>query len=401
MSNNKTSRWMLLGGLGAAAAAVYFADPKRGAQRRANFARGAGNLFEKAKAEGERSIRDLQNQLAGISARLRSHFELGEVSDRVVEERVRSRIGRIASHARRIRVLCDHGVVTLWGPVFNEEVPELLHAVNGLPGVREVRDHLEPFASDDPNSPLAKEPVHHDDPLRHARKQARLNWSPTKRMMIGAAGAGLALYGMTRKEKGAAEKALTALGASMFVSSTMRNNLAATLALSEETPGFEIERTIKINAPISDLYDFWANPENYPRVLSHVARIDRLGENLYRWTLDGPAGVPVGWEGVITRAIPNTLVEWKSLPGSSIGNFGIVRFHPDYDATTRVNIRMFYRPPAGILGRFLADLLGADAGDILDQDLNNLKAIFESGNYISEERRKKREQAELLRTATT
>jgi uncharacterized membrane protein len=62
---------------------------------------------------------------------------------------------------------------------------------------------------------------------------------------------------------------------------------------------------------------------------------------------------------------------------------------------------MFYRPPAGILGRFLAEMLGADAGDILDQDLANLKAVFERGDYISEERKRKREEAELLRTATT
>jgi uncharacterized membrane protein len=401
MANKKISTWMLLSGLGAAAAAFYFTDPKRGAKRRADFTRTAGFLFDKARYEGEKSIRDLQHQLSGFSAQLRSHFEPGIVSDRVVEERVRSRIGRITSHARKIRVLCDHGVVTVWGPVLHDEAPELLHAVNAVAGVKEVQDHLELFAPDDPNSPLVKAPVHHEDMLRQARREARLNWSPARRLAIGAAGAGLTLYGLTRANKGTSEKLVAALGAGMIASSAMRHNLASTLAFSEDSPGFEIERTIKINAPISDLYDFWANPENYPQALSHVARIDRLGENLYRWTINGPAGLPVGWQGVITRAIPNTLVEWKSLPGSSVGNFGIVRFHPDYDASTHVQIRMFYRPPAGILGRFFADLLGSDAGDILDQDLRNLKTIFESGRYLSEERKKKREEADLLRTATT
>ncbi|HWZ42897.1 MAG TPA: SRPBCC family protein [Candidatus Saccharimonadales bacterium] len=401
MANKKISTWMLLSGLGAAAAAFYFADPKHGAKRRAGFARAADNVLDKAKTAGESSIRDLRNQFSGISAHLRSHLHPGEVSDRVVEERVRSRIGRMTSHARRVRVLCDHGVVTVWGPVLNEEATELLHAISAVAGVREVQDHLELFAPDGPNSPLANGPVQHEDRMRQARREARLNWGPTKRLAIGAAGAGLALYGMTRVDKGAARKAVTALGAGMIVSSTMRHNLAATLAFSEDSAGFEIERSIKINAPISDLYDFWANPENYPQVLSHVANIERLGENLYRWTINGPAGLPVGWQGVITRAVPNTLVEWKSLPGSSVGNFGIVRFHPDYDASTHVQIRMFYRPPAGILGRFFADLLGADAGDILDQDLHNLKTVFENGSYLSKETKRKREEADLLRTATT
>lgn len=400
MSKQKVTQWMLLGGLGAAAA-IYFGDPRRGAQRRARVARVASDLYEKTREETEKSLRDLQNQLAGFSARLRARAGHATAGDRVIEERVRSRIGRAVSHARKVRVVSDNGVVTLWGPVLDHEAPGLLHVVSSTPGVAEVRDHLEMYAPDDPASPLARLPSRHEDPLRHARKETRLNWRPAQRMAIGVTGAALAVWGLTRKDRGAAENLLALAGAGMLAGSTMRNRLSATLAIGEDSPGFEIERTIKINAPISDLYDFWANPENYPRAFSHVARIERLGENLYRWTLNGPAGIPIGWEGSITRAIPNTLVEFKSLRGASIGNFGIVRFHPDYDASTRVHIRMFYRPPAGILGRILAELLGADAGDILDQDLQNLKEFFEGGRYLTEERKKKREEAELLRTATT
>lgn len=401
MSTKKISNWMLIGGVGATAAAFWFADPKRGAARRAAFVRGAGTLMEKARSEGEKTVRDLQNQVSGLAARMRSHVEPGDSSDNVIEARLRSRLGRLAAHVRRVRVLCDHGVVTLWGPVYDYEVASVLDAARSTPGVVEVQDHLEAFSPEDPASPLAKLPMHHEDPLRRARRNVRLNWSPTKRLAVGAAGAAMAAYGIKNWKQGAAGKALAVGGAGMLVAGTLRNTLKDTLALTEESPGFEIERIIKINAPISDLYDFWADPENYPGALSHVARIDRLGENLFRWTVNGPAGLPVVWEGMITRAIPNTLVEWKSLPGATVGNFGIVRFHPDYDATTRVHIRMFYRPPAGILGRFLAELLGADAEDILDQDLRRLKEVFESGSYITEERKRKREQADLLRTATT
>ena len=97
------------------------------------------------------------------------------------------------------------------------------------------------------------------------------------------------------------------------------------------------------------------HPENYPQAFSHISSVERIGENLYRWTVKGPVGIPIGWEGVITRMVPNTLVEWKSQPGSLIANSGTARFDPNYDASTRLHIRMFYRPPAGILGRFAAD----------------------------------------------
>ncbi len=62
---------------------------------------------------------------------------------------------------------------------------------------------------------------------------------------------------------------------------------------------------------------------------------------------------------------------------------------------------MFYRPPAGILGRFFAELLGADANQILDQDLKHLKHMFEKNEFPNEQKKSKVEEAELLKTATT
>jgi uncharacterized membrane protein len=55
---------------------------------------------------------------------------------------------------------------------------------------------------------------------------------------------------------------------------------------------------------------------------------------------------------------------------------------------------MFYRPPAGILGRFFAELFGPNPKQILDQDLKRLKYIFENDALQNEE-------SELLKTATT
>ena len=62
---------------------------------------------------------------------------------------------------------------------------------------------------------------------------------------------------------------------------------------------------------------------------------------------------------------------------------------------------MFYRPPAGILGRFFAELLGADAGNILDHDLKLLKYMFEKTEFLAEQKNSRTEEAEFLKTATT
>ncbi len=374
-------------GLGAGAVTAYLADPKHGRRRRSALAGNARHLLKMAAQGGKKSLLDGKHRLAGLAAELWPGSQVQAPSDRVVEERIRSRMGRVISHAHKIHVLCDRGTATLWGLVPEDELGPLLRAVETTPGVIEVLNQLEVCRSVDP-------PPSH--PLKDATNQVRLNWSPSKRLLAATSGAALAVYGWKRNDK--LGQILSLLGAGLAVRSTMHNHLRASLAMGESSPGFEIEKTIRIKAPISDLYDFWTNPENYPKAFSHVANIERLGENLYRWTINGPGGIPIGWEGVITRTVPNTLVEWKSLPGSPIANFGVVNFDAHYDASTRVHIRMFYRPPAGILGRFLAELFGADPSHILDRDLKRLKYLFENR---ADQKRARSDEAELLKTATT
>lgn len=391
MDSKRLTIGMLLG-LGAGTAAAYLADPQLGKRRRAALARNTGKFFKKAVQATSDSLIDAQNHLAGAIAGIKRNLEHREASDQVIEQRIRSRVGRVVSHPRKIHVVSDRGVATLWGVVLEKEVSSLIETVERVPGVREVVDQLEIAAPDE-------FPAAQSDPLRQAREEIRLHWSPGKRLFVGTAGAALALHGLKRNDN--LGKLLAAFGSGMLVRSTMHNQLVPTLAFTESSPGFELEKTIRINAPISDLFDFWANPENYPKAFSHIENIERLGENLYQWTITGPAGIPLKWEGMITRTVPNTLIQWKSLPGSAVGNFGVVHFDPHYDASTRVHIRMFYRPPGGIIGRFFAEMLGQDAPQILDQDLKRLKYLFENDAFVDQRTESRRREAELLKTATT
>ena len=391
MNAKNFTKWTLAG-LCAGAAAAYFAHPEYGKKRRAALADGTRKLLVKAAHEGKKSLYDSQHHLAGMAAMLRTSFSHASPSDRVLEARIRSRLGREVSHPRAIHVVCDGGVAILWGLVWEKELAPLLEAVGKIPGVREVTDHLEIGTPDEL-------PAERPDTLKEARDQIRLNWSPSKRLLVGAGGAALALGGLQRKDPWGTMLAM--IGAGLTVRSTMQNRLRPSLALTRSSPGFELNRTIRIKAPVSDLFDFWVNPENYPKAFSHVTSVERLGENLYRWTLAGPAGFPLHWEGVITRIVPNTLVEWKSLPGSSISNFGIVHFDPHYDASTRINIRMFYRPPAGVLGKFFAEMLGTDAHQILDLDLKRLKFLFENETFVNKQKKVRADERDMIRTATT
>jgi uncharacterized membrane protein len=389
---NRGKKWMLFSGAAAAvgAAALYFLDRKRGKSRRAAFSQKAGRLTATLAGSASRYAGDVQHRLKGIAHEAWNYPLRRPPDDRVLEERIRSRMGRIVAHPHRIHVASEGGTVTLWGAAAEKEMRKLVRAVETMAGVVEILNHLERL---EPAEPVAEDSHF----LKQAHQETLLQWSPAARLVAGVSGAGIAVYGWKRKDR--LGVSLSLLGAGLAAASTMKRNLHSVLAFAEDSPGFELEETVRINAPISDLYDFWANPENYPKVFSHITAIERLGENLYRWTVTGPAGLPIHWEGRITRAVPNTIVEWKSLPGSTVGNFGIARFDPHYDASTRVHVRMFYRPPAGIVGRFLAELLGSDPRKVLQQDLKRLKQRFETEENLINKLKKGTDEVELLKTA--
>jgi uncharacterized membrane protein len=383
---------MLAGGLAAAGSVVYFLDRERGHERRTAFAANAKRFGREFGEAAVKSARDSWHHLAGPARQVWSGLSSSEwPDDRVLVERIRSRMGRLVSHPHKIHVVSDDGVVTLWGTATEAETLRLSRCVKTIPGVREVINHLEIHEAEEAAAPEIS-------PFKQARQETLLNWSPTQRLLAGAAGTAAAIYGWRRKDP--VGISISVLGAGLTTASTLKKNVHSLLAFSEDSPGFELEKTVRINAPVSDVYEFWANPENYPKVFSHISSIEKLGENLYRWTVNGPGGIPVHWEGTITRTIPNTLVEWKSLPGSTVGNLGFVRVDPNYDASTRVLVRMFYRPPAGILGRFLAEILGVDPKRVLEQDLKRLKMLFEKEEAYMKEVTEGGDQ-EILKIAKT
>lgn len=391
MASSKSILWTLLGGAAGGAAAWYFLDGDNGARRRAAFARKTNQLGRKIARGAELSFRDVENRLSGLARHAWASVIRPPLDDRIHVERVRARMGRIVSHPHKIHATADNGVITLWGEATEQDAKRLVDAVAAMPGVRGVQNELD-FC------PPVAAATNGSDAFTQAHHQTLLRWSPARRLLAGTAGAAAALYGWRRKDELGALIGL--VGGALVTHSVSRRNVPSLLAFSEDSPGFELDRTIKINAPISDVYQFWTNPENYPKVFSHIAAIERLSENLYRWTMNGPAGVPIHWEGRITRAVSNTSVEWKSLPGSTVGNFGIAHFDPNYDASTRLRVRMFYRPPAGILGRFVAELFGSAPGKVLDQDLRRLKFLFEKDASVFQQMKEGGDE-QLLKIATT
>lgn len=362
--------------LGTGAALMYFLDPERGRRRRAKardqLARARHVAVDGLGATG----RDLRYRTAGVLARAGSECRYriaGErVSDVVLVERVRSRIGRAVTHPSEIEVTADRGRVTLTGPVLASEVHELLAAVRGVHGVRGVENRLQ----------ARRQPGHMPGLQGAGRARSRRpgplqrNWSPATRTAAAAGGAALALYGLGRG--GATGLAAGAAGTALLARGATNMELARLLGLQGRR-GVDVHKTVNVKTPVDEVYEFWSHFENFPRFMSHVLDVRDLGAGRSHWVVAGPAGTPVRWQAVVTRVVPNEVLAWKSVDGSAVGHAGIVHFHENPDRSTQIDIELTYNPPVGALGHAVAAFFGSDPKTAMDADLVRLKSLLEDG----------------------
>jgi hypothetical protein len=180
----------------AGAGLMYLLDPDGGRRRRALV---RDQLVRAAHRTGDAvdaTSRDVSNRARGVVAELRSRLSTAHVSDEVLHERVRARIGSVIGHAGAVDVQVEDGRVTLRGPVLAEEVERLLRRVRAVSGVREVVDRLEVHDAPGNVPGLQGRPL----PPRGGEvfELWQTNWSPSARLFAGLAGVALALWGARR-----------------------------------------------------------------------------------------------------------------------------------------------------------------------------------------------------------
>lgn len=180
---------LLLTGIVAGVAAMYFLDTQSGRRRRA-LARDKLVRAQHLATDTLHDVEhDVENRSRGLLARAGRLLRGGPVEDEVLVERVRAKLGHVCSHPRAIQVTAKgNGCIELKGPVLARERFEILAAISSLPGVRLLDDDLEVHGSADVPA-LAGE-------ARHAPFLAR-HWNPTTRFLVGATGTLLAARGFS------------------------------------------------------------------------------------------------------------------------------------------------------------------------------------------------------------
>jgi uncharacterized membrane protein len=118
--------------------------------------------------------------------------------------------------------------------------------------------------------------------------------------------------------------------------------------------------------------------------MSNIEEIRDLGNGQSHWVVKGPAGTTVEWDATLTEVVPNEMIAWRTQPGATVDNAGVVQFEPNKQGGTRINVRMSYNPPGGVVGHSVATLFGSNPKQEMDEDLARLKSLIEHGKTSAE-----------------
>jgi uncharacterized membrane protein len=165
---------------------------------------------------------------------------------------------------------------------------------------------------------------------------------------------------------------------------TARDRDVAEKAAGRDDEKAIVGRTVTINRPRQEIYDFWRDFSNLATVMENVEAIETIDARRSHWRVKAPAGRAVEWEAVVTEDEPGRLIAWQSVEGADVSSSGRVEF---LDAAPRrgtmVRATIAYDAPAGGLGEWIAKLFQREPNVQARRDLRRLKQFLETGEITS------------------
>jgi uncharacterized membrane protein len=155
-----------------------------------------------------------------------------------------------------------------------------------------------------------------------------------------------------------------------------------------------VGRTIAVNVPRQQVYEFWRAFENFPSFMENIERVTKIDETRSRWVVSAPVGTTVEWEAVITEDVPGEVIAWESSKGASVRNRGRIEFRnapPGHGVYITANV--VYEPPGGEIGKLIAKLFRREPKIQARQDMRRLKQLLETGEVSTARRFKASDQS--------
>lgn len=142
-------------------------------------------------------------------------------------------------------------------------------------------------------------------------------------------------------------------------------------------------KSLLISRSREELFNAW-QVDRFPEFMENVVAVEKLGDDISRWTVKGPGGGKITLVNRITNAVPGEAISWQSEEASDIANSGEVRFtDAPAERGTYVSLILAYDPPLGTLGRLGAKLFQREPEIQARRDLYRFKQLMETGEVTS------------------
>jgi uncharacterized membrane protein len=139
-----------------------------------------------------------------------------------------------------------------------------------------------------------------------------------------------------------------------------------------------VNESIEVQAPPQDVFQYWSNFQNFPRVMRNVEEIRMTGPDTSHWRVKGPLGKTVEFDARTTEASLERGIAWNSIEGE-VNTSGQVLFEEVAAGRTRIDVTMNYAdPPGGKVGEVVADAVSNPERE-LREDLENFAEKVEQG----------------------
>lgn len=195
----------------------------------------------------------------------------------------------------------------------------------------------------------------------------------------GAAGSSLSALA---SRKGGLFGTLLAFGGGFLLFRILSNGRTSERLLSSPGVGREVylSSSIVIDRSASDIYEFWRNFSNLPRIMGFLEEVQPMEGNVSHWVARLAASPALEWDSEVVEDIPGQRLSWRSLEGSQINTWGTVTFEPQADGReTVVSVTLNFNPPAAFIGSAAAHFLEGMELSVLSRNLQSLKTYMEMG----------------------
>ena len=112
------------------------------------------------------------------------------------------------------------------------------------------------------------------------------------------------------------------------------------IGAGERRRSLALRESIEIEKPVSEVFEFFKNFENFARISGAIHSVVDYEDGLSHWEAYTTSGELASWDAVVTKYVPNSVIAWESVAGSPVESTGLIRFAPVSPTRTRLDFAL-------------------------------------------------------------